>query len=661
MNKASVVIATLNRQKVLIRALKALLKQKENILEIIIVDQTEKYPKFLKNFVNREPLIKYFHYNIKNLPSARNYGWQKALAEIIIFIDDDSIVLPNHIKNHLKNFQNPIVGGVTGKEVLELEPEKQTTGKGQVITKTGDIRPNTLSITKGYVDSVWGANMSFRKKVLEEINGFDPGYKYNAMREESDVSMRAKIAGYKIMYEPSARVIHLAASTGGCRDQKGLDWYYSFFRNEIYFFKKYFPPKYLFKFYMRKLRPILVAMFLRGKASPKTLILPYKAFKEGACAYEQAKGKIAPLKIAIDAREAYSNKKAGKGKYSYMLIKNLMKLDRKNLYFLYTKKPIQEKLPANFENIVIKSAGLFWFFAAKNNMKGQGADLIFSPTSYVFSYFWPKMTIPVIHDLAIYQRNFKSLDKANLLEKIMVKRVVFKSKIIITISKSTKKDLIQTFDLKKRSKIKIIYPGIEAQNLIKAKKEVKKLLKKHYIKKPYILSVGTIEPRKNHLKLIQAYAKLKPEFQTKFDLVIVGKKGWHYEKVFQIINKMKLNKKIHFIDYASDTEVIGLYSQAKLFAFPSLWEGFGIPVIEAMSVGCPVITSLNSSLPEAGGKAVKYINPKKVLEIKKAIELMLQSQNQENIEKGFIQAKKFDWEKSSRKLLEIFDNSINNK
>jgi glycosyltransferase involved in cell wall biosynthesis len=143
--------------------------------------------------------------------------------------------------------------------------------------------------------------------------------------------------------------------------------------------------------------------------------------------------------------------------------------------------------------------------------------------------------------------------------------------------------------------------------------------------------------------------------------VIVGKKGWHYEKVFQIINKMKLNKKIHFIDYASDTEVIGLYSQAKLFAFPSLWEGFGIPVIEAMSVGCPVITSLNSSLPEAGGKAAKYINPKKVLEIKKAIELMLQSQNQENIEKGFIQAKKFDWEKSSRKLLEIFDNSINNK
>ena len=656
MIKTSVVIPTYNRQRVLIRNLKALLKQKKDIFEIIVVDQTKTCSDSLKKIIAKNPKIKYFYFKKKSTSAAKNYGWKKAKGEIVLFLDDDTIVLPGLIKAHWQNFQNPQVGAVTSREILEKDPDYHTSGKAQIITKTGAVLPDSFSITKGEVDSVQGGYASFRKSVLGEVEGFDENYIGSAMREESDLSLRLRLSGYKIIFEPKAKAIHLGWKIGGTRAGKKLDWYFSFFRNEIYFFLKFFPKKYLPCFFARKLRPILACMFWYGKGRLSALKLPFQAFRDGAQALRKEKGKYAPLKIAIDAREAFEDKKAGKGEYTFQLIKNLAKTDHKNIYFLYTKNKIKEEFPANFQIRRFCRPNLLWHFRVVLNIIGEGVDVVFSPTSYILPFLYPQKTIPVVHDLAVFKSNFKALFKAKILEKLLLPRVLKKVRLIITISKSTKKDLSLHFSFVKKNKIKVIYQGVDPLFKRASRAQIKKVCRKYKISQPYILTVGTIEPRKNFKRLISAFAKIPSPLFKKYSLIIVGKKGWYWREVFTKVKELRLRRRVKFLGYAEKEELPVLYSGATLFVFPSLWEGFGLPILESLNCGTPVATSSVSSMPEAAGQGAFYLNPQKTREIAEVLTRALVDEKDRKVklQAGMRQAKAFSWEKSAQALLKLW-------
>ena len=181
---------------------------------------------------------------------------------------------------------------------------------------------------------------------------------------------------------------------------------------------------------------------------------------------------------------------------------------------------------------------------------------------------------------------------------------------------------------------------------------LEKIRQKHNLPKAFLLGVGTLSPRKNFSRFIQAFDQLAPEYPDTH-LVIVGNKGWNFDDILEEGNR----EKVHLIGYVDAAELVALYNLAKIFVFPSLYEGFGIPPLEAMSCGCPVVTSNISSLPEVVGDAALLIDPYSTEEIAGAIGTLLANSelNQDLSRKGLRQATKFSWEKSAKKLLEVFE------
>ena len=180
------------------------------------------------------------------------------------------------------------------------------------------------------------------------------------------------------------------------------------------------------------------------------------------------------------------------------------------------------------------------------------------------------------------------------------------------------------------------------------------LNKKFGIKRDYILFVGTLQPRKNIERLVEAFSKLK---NKELELVIVGKKGWQYEEILAAPSKFGVSERVKFLDFVENKDLPSLYKNALCFVLPSLYEGFGLPVLEAMKFGCPVLTSNVSSLPEAGGDAAIYFDPTSAEDIAKSLQLVINDEGlrKEMIKKGYNQVKKFSWEKTAKETLKVLE------
>jgi glycosyltransferase involved in cell wall biosynthesis len=216
------------------------------------------------------------------------------------------------------------------------------------------------------------------------------------------------------------------------------------------------------------------------------------------------------------------------------------------------------------------------------------------------------------------------------------------------------------------NKIVVTYPGIKfeirnskSETNSKFKMQNSKFLKTKYgIEGDYVLFVGTLQPRKNIARLIEAFSRIKDNTQ----LVVVGKKGWLYEEILEAPKKFGVQDRVKFLDFVPDEDLPLFYQNALCFVLPSLYEGFGLPVLEAMKYGCPVITSNVSSLPEAGGDAALYFNPEDISDIAANLRLMITKPQlrKELIKKGFEQIKKFSWEKTARETLKTLMEVVNN-
>ena len=231
-----------------------------------------------------------------------------------------------------------------------------------------------------------------------------------------------------------------------------------------------------------------------------------------------------------------------------------------------------------------------------------------------------------------------------------------RSDLIITISESAKSDIIKHFNVDEK-KIKIVTPGIDLEKYSYNYNdiELENIRKKYKLPEKYILYLGTIEPRKNIERIVKAFKKYKKEFNDDLKLVIVGKKGWKYENIMKLIESMGTD--IMITGYIDEEDKIPIYKFAQIFVFPSLYEGFGMPVLEAMASGTPVITSNISSMPEVAGNAGILIDPFNENEIFEAYKKILLDKKLQRkmIQKGLEQAKKFQWKKSVEILEQIYE------
>lgn len=241
-NRFSIIIPTYKRRKNLVNLIYSLENKIPNGSEVIVVEQGENHEEDYQNAARKTGIrLKYFFLNEPNTSKAKNIGVINSIGDFIVFFDDD-VLLNTDISRYVYNFENKKVAAVTGRTITKeqaIEANKKNTGK---ITFMGKFTDGYSSNYKQEIDTVIGCNVCWMKKIFIELGGFDEQFTGNAIREESDLSLKAKENGYKIIYDPSIEVFHVRAESGGTRKTEGrIKWYFDFFSNETYFFLKHRP------------------------------------------------------------------------------------------------------------------------------------------------------------------------------------------------------------------------------------------------------------------------------------------------------------------------------------------------------------------------------------------------------------------------------------
>lgn len=378
--------------------------------------------------------------------------------------------------------------------------------------------------------------------------------------------------------------------------------------------------------------------------------------------------------IYLDMQPTWS-KKTGIGWYTYKIVETLVK-NKRNNYIGGLFNPLGIRKIEKVKGLKYKEMKYFWpyynfygFFSKKFfRLKSLNFNNITNTNCNIYHFF--NFTIPrnikgkvitTIHD-TIHKEvkegiNF-DIDKFD--EEIVYS--LERSDVVVTVSYSAKRDIIKYYGNKYTKKIKIVEPGVNLEeysnSLILNKKE--EMYSKIGISKEseIIFTIGTLQKRKNIVNVIKAYNFYKDKnLNSKLVLVIAGNPGIGYEEIIKEYEKSKYKKSIKILHYISEEEKILLYKISKIFIFPSLYEGFGMPIVEAMAAGVPVITSNISSMPEVAGDAALIINPYSINEISIAIEKYDTDKElrDKKIKKGYSQCQKYTWELSSRKIEKIYE------
>lgn len=346
--------------------------------------------------------------------------------------------------------------------------------------------------------------------------------------------------------------------------------------------------------------------------------------------------------IGFDGSRAFADNKTGTENYSYQLLKSMAKIDKKNTYLVFTREEVAENFPKNFVFKKINWPRLWTQGGLSLETFKEKLDVLFIP-----AHTLPLVrkrglkTVVTVHDLGSEYLPQAHQLKQRLYLSLMQKYQLKTASKIIAVSKATKQDLINRLGITK-NKIAVIYEGYNKE-LFHFDTQDNSLR--------YFLFVGTVQPRKNLERVIKAFAKLNSS-----KLIIAGAKGWLADEIYKLPKKLGINEKVKFLGYVPDTDLPGLYSKAKALVFPSLFEGFGLPILEAQACGCPIITSSTSSMPEVAGKGAILVDPYNVDDI---VHAMMKVQNldvrQKLVKNGFENIKRFSWEKTAKQTLAVLE------
>jgi len=359
------------------------------------------------------------------------------------------------------------------------------------------------------------------------------------------------------------------------------------------------------------------------------------------------------LSIGIDGNEANVKEHVGVSTYSQNLLSQFHKRANKNLQFIiYLRNRPLKTMPIEnkyFRYEIVKGKFLWsQIFLPVKLLTGKDNGVFFSPAHYI-PRFITTPTVVTIHDLSYYYYPEDFLKKDLFKLRNWTKYSVHKAKKIIAVSNNTKADIIKFFGVPEE-KITVIYNGYEKKT---NRKNIDNKLIERVKKNPYLIYVGTLQPRKNIQTLIDAFIKFSKQ-NNKFRLVIAGKKGWLYDEIFKKIKESRFERKIIFTDFVSDSTLKELYKNAFCLVHPSFYEGFGIPILEAMSENCPVISSNTSSIPEIGENAALYFDPQDKDQLIKQINNLMNHEDLRNtlITNGKQRIKLFSWKKCANETLQ---------
>lgn len=388
------------------------------------------------------------------------------------------------------------------------------------------------------------------------------------------------------------------------------------------------------------------------------------------------------MKIGIDIRVLMDKNYSGVSKYVANLLLALFKQERSaNSYNLFynSSKNIKERLSV-WQNDFSQIKSLSWsnkifnYFLQKilswpklDLFLGE-PDIFWSP-HFNFSSFSKKSKtkkVITVHDLSFLRHpEFFSWRKRFWHSALGIKKILNQADGIVAVSENTKNDLIELLGINE-NKIRVIYSGLNQSVPTNKIIPISNFFPKLNLESGYLLYLGNIEPRKNLVNLIKAYElwRLNLSKENKnLPLVLAGARGWRVKSIFSVWRKSEFKDDIYFLGYVNDEIQKSLYQHAKLFIYPSFYEGFGFPPLEAMAHSLPVITSNVSSLPEVVAEAALIIDPNKISEIAEAIEIILKDDNyrQNLIIKGLKRVEFFSWEEVAKKYLIYFDDLLKGK
>lgn len=369
------------------------------------------------------------------------------------------------------------------------------------------------------------------------------------------------------------------------------------------------------------------------------------------------------MKIAIDLTQL-PNQLTGVGFYMENLVKGLASVDNDNEYYLFLKRSALSAFRVDnkrFKYIAVPKypfiIRVLWEqLILPIYLLFMRIDLLHSPHYTTPLFGWWFKRVVTFHDMTFFL--FPKMHQRWKVGyfRTMIRLSARRADRIISVSNSTTRDIINKLRVP-AVKIRTIQlavspeykPGLD-QHRIEAVKN------KYGLPAEYILFVGTIEPRKNIIGLVRAYQALPPAIKERFSLVIVGKKGWHYKELFAEIENSSDRNRIVFPGYIPEDDLPAVYNGAVLFVYPSFYEGFGIPVLEALSCGVPTITSNISSMPEVAVDAGLLVDPNNVEEVTRGIMLVLGEPDRAKkmVELGLKKAAAFSWQKCAQETLAIY-------
>ena len=373
------------------------------------------------------------------------------------------------------------------------------------------------------------------------------------------------------------------------------------------------------------------------------------------------------MNIGFDGKRA-ANNLTGLGNYSRSLITQLSQFFPQNQYFVYTPKIKESRqindffTPSNILAVLPKSFSFLWrTIGIKKQLLTDQIDL-YHGLSHEIPIGLKQIEIPsivTVHDLVFlkFPQYFGRIDR--FIYKLKCQYACTHADKIVAISEQTKKDIVSFFNIDDH-KIEVVYQSCDESFKTPANNSLKEEVKEKFdLPDHYILNVGTIETRKNLLLLIKALANVPKAYK----LVVVGKETPYKQLVLDEISKLSLNERVIFLQNVPFNELPAIYQMASVFVYPSFYEGFGIPIIEALYSSVPVIAATGSCLEEAGGTDSLYMDPNNPIELAKNINKVLENQElqSEMKQKGIAYVQRFNDDRIANHMMEVYKNVLANK
>ncbi|MDR2649972.1 MAG: glycosyltransferase family 4 protein [Clostridiales bacterium] len=381
------------------------------------------------------------------------------------------------------------------------------------------------------------------------------------------------------------------------------------------------------------------------------------------------------MKIAIDAQPIIESQKTGIGFYEYYIITQMMKHWSGNDYILnYFKFRRPREAEAALQIFTEKGGKLnacTWLPRSAYRFLCTLAPVPYSlffggkaDITLFFNFIAPPgaagRNIIVVYDMAYLAFPETVRFRTKTMLDVSLKASVRRAAAIITISEFSKNEIVKYMGVSPE-RIAIAPGGVDTRVFYPVGAErINKAKKKYSIPDTYLLYAGTLEPRKNIERLIEAYAKLVNEEPSAPPLVLAGRKGWLYESIFEKVESLGMEKRVIFTGYIDDADMPAILSGAMIFVFPSLYEGFGMPPLEAMACGTPTLTSTSASLPEVVGDAAVKADPYNAEDIKDGMKRLINDSalRGDLSAKGLERAKQFNWERPARIIMDVCKNLL---